>query len=264
MPMGSGLTPKPSSSLENKPRNEYEHPTIQIHPMFWAVIFVATMVGEIYTLAFLFTIVCLHECGHWLAAHCLGWRVYKVELLPFGGVIETESTGTRPYWQEWIVVSAGPAVHLLVFGALIILQFYGIGNEKDIALLQQLNWTVLFFNLLPIWPLDGGRMVALFLMLFVPFYAALWRTWILTIVVIASGIYLILRHMPLHLTAWVVILFLLISLWRDIRYRTFTFMRFLYARYQRSLPLREVSVNVVETLSLFEVLRKIYRQTYTL
>ncbi|MGL4821095.1 MAG: hypothetical protein ACRC5C_14145, partial [Bacilli bacterium] len=44
----------------------------------------------------------------------------------------------------------------------------------------------------------------------------------------------------------------------------FTFMRFLYARYQRSLPLREVSVNVVETLSLFEVLRKIYRQTYTL
>lgn len=119
-------------------------------------------------LAALFTCVLLHEFGHILMARRFGVRTPDVILLPIGGLARLERMPEEPR-QELLIAAAGPAVTLaiaiLLFGALRL-----AGAPLDSAqldpgqsgLAQQVLWVnvaLLLFNLLPIFPMDGGRML---------------------------------------------------------------------------------------------------------
>lgn len=122
-----------------------------------------------------FTIVLLHELGHSLAAIHFGVAVRDIVLLPIGGVARLERMPEKPI-QEFIVAIAGPAVNFIFVGiTLPILLFITNGNLRRIFylalrspqlslvwLLQFLffiNLSLLIFNLIPAFPLDGGRIL---------------------------------------------------------------------------------------------------------
>lgn len=113
----------------------------------------------------LFLCVVLHEFGHILTARHFGAETVDVVLLPIGGVARMKSIPEKPS-QELAVALAGPAVNLVIAGALVQL----IGTETitrtlterspTIAIWPQLAAANLFlalFNLIPAFPMDGGR-----------------------------------------------------------------------------------------------------------
>lgn len=109
----------------------------------------------------LFAIVLLHEIGHVLAARWRRVAMREIVMIPFGGFA---IGAIPPRWKdEFLIVAAGPAVNALLV-PLMYLLFYKIGYTRggDISLLfwrlLWLNNVMLVFNLLPIWPLDGGRL----------------------------------------------------------------------------------------------------------
>lgn len=90
--------------------------------------------------------VTLHEAGHLLALRCMRVQVHKVSFQLTGAVIHTQPLR---YPQEGLAAAAGPLVNLLC--TLVFLH-----KNPAFALV---NLLLLFFNLLPLYPLDGGRIL---------------------------------------------------------------------------------------------------------
>lgn len=116
----------------------------------------------------LFLCVLLHEFGHALAARRYGIGTREITLLPIGGLARLERLPERPS-QELVVALAGPAVNLVIaFGIGIGLWLGGHGGANvlldgsDGGIGERLlvaNLFLVAFNLLPAFPMDGGRVL---------------------------------------------------------------------------------------------------------
>lgn len=126
----------------------------------------AAAVGGVIFLFLLFLCVVLHEFGHILAARNFGVKTPEILLLPIGGVSRLERFPEDPR-QELTIAIAGPAVSLAIgLGLLLLLGFPPFTvSSGEVGLRQifgQLGWINLFlagFNLLPAFPMDGGRVL---------------------------------------------------------------------------------------------------------
>jgi len=115
----------------------------------------------------LFACIVLHEFGHILMARRFGVRTPDVILLPIGGVARLERIPDEPR-QELLIALAGPAVTLAIVVILYaILRLTGSSAEVTmlsehqpfLAFLVTVNLYLLLFNLIPAFPMDGGRVL---------------------------------------------------------------------------------------------------------
>jgi stage IV sporulation protein FB len=122
--------------------------------------------GVIFVLL-LFLCVVLHEFGHALAAKAFGINTPDITLLPIGGVARLERMPEEPK-QELLIAVAGPAVNvvialgLFVAGGSFINPFVNPAAPERVGLVSQLliiNVLLVAFNLLPAFPMDGGRVL---------------------------------------------------------------------------------------------------------
>jgi stage IV sporulation protein FB len=107
----------------------------------------------------------------------------------------------------------------------------GIISAEYAAMFQQFNVMVLLFNLLPIWPLDGGKLIYVFLTSRRPFLTALRQSLICSAAALAIVHLFFAAAFPFHLNIWVVLLYLYASLWHQWKHARYAFIRFLLERY---------------------------------
>jgi Zn-dependent protease len=143
----------------------------------------ASSLGALWIVAFmlaLFTCVTLHELGHAFAARHFGVHVPRILLLPIGGMAEMESIPRSPR-AEIIIALAGPAVNYLIIGVLMIFVRFPAGLdlkyfELTIAgfgrSLVVVNLIMGVLNLLPAFPMDGGRVFRALLAMRLPYLRA--------------------------------------------------------------------------------------------
>jgi Zn-dependent protease len=138
----------------------------------------------------LFVCVVLHEFGHSLVAQLFGVTVQDITLWPIGGVARFVKLPQRPY-QEFLITAAGPAVNFflaILFGAIAFVWIgpgrlidtvtspyqlerllAGVSAEAMLIMLALNNLLLALFNLIPAFPMDGGRLVRSVLAAFMPF-----------------------------------------------------------------------------------------------
>jgi len=115
-----------------------------------------------------FACVVLHELGHAAAASRYGIRTPKITLLPIGGVAELERLPEKPS-EEIIVALAGPLVNVVIAAFLVVVLGATVGTEAltsmesprvaFVARLAAVNIWLVLFNLIPAFPMDGGRVL---------------------------------------------------------------------------------------------------------
>jgi Zn-dependent protease/CBS domain-containing protein len=139
---------------------------------------VADAVSGLIFIVLVFTIVVLHELGHVLTARQFGVGTRDITLLPIGGVARLERMPTEPY-QELLVALAGPAVNvvlaILCFAALMATSgpstFVPTGRDSHVLAIESplllklfaVNVSLAVFNMVPAFPMDGGRVLRAFL-----------------------------------------------------------------------------------------------------
>lgn len=122
----------------------------------------------------LFCIVLMHEFGHSLACRQVGGRADQIILWPFGGVAYVDPP-QRPGATLWSI-AAGPLVNVILFPILVFLYVVSVNHNwgstmPDVAVfirtMTYINAMLLFFNLLPVFPLDGGQILRSLLWFFI-------------------------------------------------------------------------------------------------
>ncbi len=153
----------------------YVHATFFVLLAFVAIAFLvqgAGPAGALAAVAFILTLfacVVAHEFGHALAAQRFGIRTKEITLLPIGGVARLERMPREPMQELWIAL-AGPAVNILIaallLGWLVAADWWrpvgevGImGPGAFVERLLMVNLFLVFFNMLPAFPMDGGRVL---------------------------------------------------------------------------------------------------------
>lgn len=129
---------------------------------------IATEIGQV---LIVFGCVVLHEFGHALTAQRFGVGTRDITLLPIGGVASLERMPEEPKQEFWITV-AGPLVNLIIAGvAFLALTGMGIPLHRIDLFADVTSWTgvltflfvanisLFLFNLIPAFPMDGGRIL---------------------------------------------------------------------------------------------------------
>ncbi len=150
------------------------------------------------TLLFMSTIffcVLLHEFGHVVAARYYGIKTPDIVLLPIGGVASLERMPRKPV-EEMVVALAGPAVNVviatIIYGVMQVAPAFEL--EFDVlrgdflTLLAQWNLIMVLFNMIPAFPMDGGRVFRAALAMFIDYgRATRWATTIGQGIAIVGG-----------------------------------------------------------------------------
>lgn len=214
----------------------------------------------------------IHELAHVLVARSYGYRVKEIELLPFGGVARIEDLDLIAFDPEVEVniALAGPLQNLLLAGIGLALRHFLVWQESLAAFFIYCNLGMALLNLLPVLPLDGGRVYRAYLVRRIGFRQATERVtgWGRVLGILLVGI-----SLAGILLSWVNITFLFVAIfifWAANRERmaaAYIFMRFL-TRKQRELRDKGLlpieALMATEATTLREVVRKFVPKRYHL
>lgn len=109
--------------------------------------------------------VILHEYGHCWMAQRMGWKVHDVTIYPIGGIASMDFKYADPLEEIYVIV-AGPMVNVILFGIFSAATIITYLIDKDAIIpivvffmLMVMNVFIAVFNALPIYPMDGGRIL---------------------------------------------------------------------------------------------------------
>lgn len=243
---------------------------VTLHPLFVLVMLFSVVTGQFLELITLFCIVFIHEMGHVCASLLYGITVKSVQLLPFGGVAVTEDHGRLTPGREIIIALAGPLQNVVMILTALLLRQIGV-DAVFLTYFIGANAMIALFNLLPVLPLDGGRIVQAALSSRLPYYYTL--LWTGRVSIVSSMLMLVHALLPLladegpRLNMLLIGAFLLYANVTDHRNLPYRFMAFLMNRdavYERTIRQgREASpIIAAPAKPLDEILRLFRRNQY--
>ena len=188
----------------------------KIHVLYYVVALVSFLTGNFKNFIIFSAIIIVHETGHIVGAWIFKWKIDKVILLPFGGITIFKENIDKSLKQELIIALLGPLFQIL---------FYLI--FKDNATFNHYNMAILLFNLLPIYPLDGSKILNIFFNELVSFK----KSHILTIFVSVITLFFLLFKTRINLLLLLILFFLIVEIVKEFVKHKYYFNRFLLERY---------------------------------
>ena len=184
---------------------------ITFNPLFFIVAFLAILTGQFKNFINLISIILFHELGHVLAGLYYKWKIKKIVILPFGGITVFNEKINRPIKEEFVIAITGPIFQIIYN------HFFPNIYHYDLLL----------FNLLPIVPLDGSKILNLSLNKIFPFSLSHKITLLISLIFI-----IILLLSKRNFTYFLIVMFLAFKVIEEIKHHKYLINAFLYERYR--------------------------------
>ena len=129
---------------------------VTIHPLFFIFGLYFAIIGKVFSFLVFTLTAALHEFGHYLASERAGYKLNTITLMPYGAVISGDLTGLT-YIDECKIALAGPITNGVIALLCVALWWFVPDIYPYTELIVLANASIAIVNLLPAYPLDGGR-----------------------------------------------------------------------------------------------------------
>ena len=206
--------------------------------LFMALGFILT--GYYLNLIVFTTLILVHELGHYLMAKINNFNVTKIIIYPYGGMTKIDDMINRDICEELLIATSGIIVQYLFYLIIYFCYRYGVVREYTYNLYTLYNNQMIYFNLLPIYPLDGSKILNLILDKYFPFY----RANMLTILISIFVIFLIisLSIYSCNYSNLMIMILLFTYLYKFYQKRKYLYYKFLLERYLYNIEYSKVKV----------------------
>lgn len=192
----------------------------KIHPLvyFSALLFIG--MGAYKEFIIISFLIIIHELGHIACAKIFGIKLDKIILYPLGGITKLQMDINEKALKEFLILIMGPIFQWI--GYMILLR-----TSWDITLIKTYHFGILFFNLLPIYPLDGGKLIHIGINYLFPYKISLWISiyvsYLLTIL-------LLFMNNNNSINGIILFIFLLVTTYKEDQKKELYFYKFLMER----------------------------------
>ena len=194
-----------------------------IHPLTYFVLLSVLLAGYFNYFLIISIILIVHDIGHIIFILLFGYKIEKIQVLPFGSIINTNINPNASSIKILVISLAGVLMQLLLY---LIMPFFLSNISYPIFI--KYNALLIFFNLLPIIPLDGSKIVGAILESFMSYKMAIKLVNLISIIgVISFFIYLSFHA----LNSFLIISFLFYKTYESIKNHLYFFNHFLLDRH---------------------------------
>lgn len=242
---------------------------INISSSFLLLIFLSLISGLFKDIMTLFLVIIIHEVGHILTSLYYGWNIKKINIGLCGGYIYYEELIDKPFKEEFFISISGFIMQLVLMVISIILYKNSIIDLSFFSLIQKYNISIFVFNLLPIIPLDGSKIINLLFNVFFPYRRSLKLTNILSVfVLMILLIYFFIFSFKIEYSYIMVFCFLIKCIILNKKEIPYLFNKFLFERYKypiKSTKYKYIKGNKLNKLKrwkkhLFLIENKVYSE----
>lgn len=217
---------------------------LEIKPELLVLFFLAFISGLFRDVLIFFLIIFVHEIGHITSSLLYDWKIKKISFGICGGFITYEERIDKSFKEEFLIAVSGFLFQTLFYLISFFLYKNGLLDSGLMVLIQKYHYSIFIFNLLPIIPLDGSKIINVLLNTKLPFKKSLKITSVISfITIILMGSYMFFSSIKMEF-CYVMILFFLIkkivSFYKDIPH---LFNRFLFERY--AYPNKCKKINII-------------------
>ena len=142
---------------------------INVHPIFFFLAFASIITGLFKEFLVFSSIIFIHEIGHIITSIFFKWNIKKINFYPFGGYIEFDEILNKPIKEEMVIVLSGLISQIIYYFIIVILFDKSLISLNMYEMFKHYHYSILFFNIIPIYPLDGIKIVNLLLSKYFPY-----------------------------------------------------------------------------------------------
>lgn len=186
-----------------------------------------------------FSLLIIHELGHAITGKLLGYSLDKISFYPYGGVTSFNMPLNVPLKKELLILLMGPFFQII--------GYMTMNYFLSLPLLKTYHYTLLIFNLLPIYPLDGGRILNIIFHYQFNYLTSFKLSMVISSLILMALMIYNVRFFNLNLCLMIIVLF--IKMLTNYHKRYLYYERFLLERYLYSITFPKKSC--VDSLKKF-------------
>lgn len=223
---------------------------VHINNYTYLFLLICFLSGYIKNILIIFFICLIHEFGHVVLIKLFGYEINKIELLPFGGITYINKNINSSIYKD-IIISFGGVILQLFLYLFLFINHINISNSSY-NLFMYYNTVILIFNLLPIIPLDGSKIVNLLLDKFLSFKTSYYINGVISFLFL---LLFILINYLFNYDNYFILVFLLYHLILYLKNFKYIFNKFLIERYLYNNPYRKIKY---KTSQISDLRKEVY------
>ena len=185
-------------------------------------------------------LIIIHELGHTLVGLLFKVKINKIIIYPLGGITKFEMPININKYKELLILIAGPLFQYIAY--IILLSLFSNYSK----MINYYHFNILLFNLLPIYPLDGGKIINILLSEFIPFKKSLQLSIKISYIIVVIFLFKLEQN---YINIIIMELLLVVLIYNEYKKIDYVYNKFLLERYLNNYNFRKI--NIIKNINNF-------------